>query len=62
MGPTPELLQGTSYVKQPGISNEIRRNFFSQKKVDKWNNLPDSIKKSDTVNAFKNGLDDYKAW
>ena len=32
-------------VKQPGISNEIRRNFFSQRIVDKWNNLPDSIKK-----------------
>ena len=49
-------------VKQPAISNEIRRNFFSQRIVDSWNNLPDTIKKSVTGTAFKNDLDDYKAW
>ena len=61
-GANTRAASGYLNVKQPGISNEIRRNFFSQRIVDKWNNLPDSIKKSETVNAFKNGLDDYKAW
>ena len=38
--------------------NEIRKNFFSQRVVDKWNKLPDLVKQADTVNTFKNRLDD----
>ena len=61
-GANTRAASGYLNVKQPTISNEIRRNFFSQRIVDSWNNLPDRIKKSDTVNSFKNGLDEYKAW
>ena len=35
-----------------------RKFFFSQRVVDKWNHLPDSVKQADTVNTFKNRLDD----
>ena len=50
---------GTLNVKQPGQSKtDIRRNFFSQRVVEKWNNLPDSVKQAETVNTFKNRLDE----
>ena len=38
--------------------NEIRKHFFSQRVVDKWNKLPDLVTHADTVNTFKNRLDD----
>ena len=41
---------------------DIRKNFFSQRVVQSWNSLPDRIKMSQTVNMFKNSLDEYKAW
>lgn len=36
---------------------EIRKNFFSQRVVNQWNNLPGSIVDSDSVNSFKNKYD-----
>jgi hypothetical protein len=43
-------------------NNDTRRNFFS-KRVDSWNNLPDSVKHAESVNQFKNCLDDHlQAW
>ena len=43
--------------------NSTRRNFFSQRVVDSWNNLPDSVKQALSVNQFKNCLDDHlQAW
>ena len=33
-----------------------------EKKVEKWNCLPDAVKISVTLNQFKNSLDDFKAW
>ena len=49
-------------VEPPANSGEVRRNFFSQRVVGKWNSLPDGVKKSETVNTFKNRLDEFKAW
>ena len=40
------------------LMNEIRKNFFSQRVVEKWNKLPDLVKQADSVNTFKNRLDD----
>ena len=31
----------------------MRRNFFSQRVVDSWNNIPPVIKDTNTVNSFK---------
>ena len=44
-------------------NNDTRRNFFSQRVVDSWNSLPDRVKQAETVNQFKNSLDDHlQAW
>ncbi len=32
---------------------EIRRNFFSQRVVSKWNELPQYVVEAESVNAFK---------
>jgi hypothetical protein len=34
---------------------ENRRNFFSQRVVDTWNNIPATLKQAVTVKEFKNG-------
>ena len=38
---------------------EIRRNFFSQRVVNKWNEFPQYVVEAESVNAFKNRLDKY---
>ena len=38
---------------------EIRRNFFSQRVVNRWNSLPDSVVDAESVNTFKNRYDKY---
>ena len=51
---------GTLNVQPPGISNtDTRKNFFSQRVVEKWNKLPDSVKQAETINTFKNRLHEY---
>ena len=50
---------GTLNVLPPSqAQNEIRKHFFSQRVVEKWNKLPDLVKQADRVNTFKNRLDD----
>ena len=39
---------------------QIRINFFSQRVVNKWNELPQYVVEAESVNAFKNRLDRYK--
>ena len=38
---------------------EVRRNFFSQRIVDKWNKLPQEVIDSPSTNAFKNRYDKF---
>ena len=38
---------------------ELRRNFFSQRIVNNWNELPDYVVEGDTVNTFKNSFDKF---
>ena len=38
---------------------ELRRNFFSQRIVNIWNELPEYIVEAETVNAFKNRFDKF---
>ena len=38
---------------------ELRRNFFSQRVVNAWNKLPDSVVDASSVNAFKQALDKF---
>ena len=39
---------------------EIRRNFFTVRAANEWNQIPDAIKASETVNGFKNAYDRWK--
>jgi len=36
---------------------ELRRYFFSERVVDRWNSLPRDVINADSLNAFKGGLD-----
>ena len=38
----------------------IRKNCFSQRTVNEWNRLPESVVGADTLNCFKNRYDNYK--
>ena len=37
----------------------IQTNFFYHRSAGVWNNLPENVVKSKTINAFKNSLDEY---
>ena len=39
------------------INTEIRKNFWSQRIIDPWNNLPDEVKQAESLNVFQNGID-----
>ncbi len=39
---------------------EIRKNFFTLRVVQHWNEIPDEIKNQKTVNAFKNAYDRWR--
>ena len=39
------------------VKTDIRSNFYSQRVIEKWNNLNSDIKNSDTLNQFKTKLD-----
>jgi hypothetical protein len=61
--------QGHSQCRRPSPLNmrpqacrlDTRRHFFSQRVVESWNSIPSSLKKAETVRAFKNGYRDYRA-
>jgi len=40
---------------------ELRNNFFTNRIVNMWNSLPDYVVMSDTINTFKNRLDQQSA-
>lgn len=39
---------------------DVRKNFFSQRVVDDWNQIPDAIKDSVSVNSFKKSYADFR--
>ena len=38
---------------------DIRKYFFSQRVVNTWNSLPQTVVDADSVNSFKNRLDEF---
>ena len=40
---------------------EVRRNFYSNRVVEPWNQLPENLKCASTVNNFKSGYDELFA-
>ena len=53
---TPVMVGSKNFVQQKAKS-DIRKNFFSQRVVEKWNCLPNSVKNAKDVNNFKNLYD-----
>ena len=43
-------------VRKKG-NHDIRKNFWSNRVVEHWNRLPESVKKSETLDWFKNSID-----
>ena len=44
-------------LKRSVPNEQFRREFWSIRSVDKWNELPTDLKSAETLNAFKNGYD-----
>jgi hypothetical protein len=38
---------------------DVRRHFFSNRIIESWNSLPESIKAAPTINSFKSRLEEY---
>ena len=54
------LNQNPWNIRRPAIvNNDIRRNFFSNRVVNPWNNLPSEIKNSRNLSVFKTKLDKH---
>ena len=55
------IVSGADNIMKPKSRLDIRKHFFSCRVVDDWNNLPDHVKKSGSVDDFKTNYDNYMA-
>ena len=46
----------TAKINKPRCRLDLRRSFFSHRVIDRWNDLPQNVIDSGTINTFKNGL------
>ena len=53
---------GYQNMETPQWRGEARKNFWSVRVCEPWNSLPDKVKKLETVNGFKNSVDNIKGW
>ena len=44
-------------IVKPRCNNELRRNYFSVRVVERWNSLPSRVREAKTLNLFKNLYD-----
>ena len=51
--------QRENVLYKENVRLDTRKNFFSVRVVDKWNRIPDEIKKQKTINGFKNKYDEW---
>ena len=49
---------GLKMFKKP-VRLELRKNYFSMRVIDSWNKLPDSVVMAESVEGFKNRLDNW---
>ena len=49
---------GLKMFKKP-VRLELRKNYFSMRVIDNWNKLPDSVVMAESVEGFKNRLDNW---
>ena len=48
---------GVLNVERGDGRGDVRKNFWSQRVVDPWNNLPEEVKTASSLDNFKNGID-----
>ena len=48
---------GVMNVKRSEANNAIRKNYWSQRVIEPWNSLPHEVKQAESLNVFKNGID-----
>ena len=60
-GPMTRAASGHLNILRNEGRTEVRRNFWSVRVCDAWNNLPDLIKGQPSTNGFKNSLDNFMA-
>ena len=46
-------------IKKERFRLEVRKNFFTVRVVDAWNNLPATVKNASNVNMFKSRIDAF---
>ena len=62
-GPSGNLRrQGLCFHRELGNIKSIRENFFTNRVIPLWNDLPVEIKEVRTLDSFKAGLDKLKAF
>ena len=59
-GPAASIRRSSHHITKQICSNSRRNNFFTNRIANAWNELPDSIVNSVTINRFKNKLDKFK--
>ena len=42
------------------IRLDTRKNFFTFRAVNKWNQIPENVKQKKSINAFKNSYDEWR--
>ena len=57
VGPRTRGVRGVYNIRAVNDRLEVRRNFFSQRVVNTWNSLPDSLRGVGTVLGFKTGYE-----
>ena len=53
--------RGFMNVERGEGKGEIRRNFWSHRVIDSWNDLPDAVKQATSLDNFKNSIDNLRA-
>ena len=48
-------------VAKPRHKSNVRKNFFGVRVCDGWNDLPNSVRESSSLNSFKNNYDNWAA-
>ena len=60
------VMEGDNVVKKQSVLQverarlETRRNFFSIRAAQQWNELPELVKNSTSINGFKNAYDRWR--
>ena len=55
-----EVEKKTDVLERERARLDVRANFFTVRVVKRWNELPENVKNSRSVNAFKNAHDTWK--